>query len=434
MKKPTIYAALLLVLCSSFQLSASIQQEDAWKLLNRNKSSLASFPTDMKIPGRKIIFMEMSFNESEWKDASEKISANTQVESVELVSTAFAFSKTFNQDQLDRSRLSELEKKMPQLFDDARTEWKRISETGAATADAARKMFHGFVIICREPASAAEMKLEIKSLTDAFSPKRTSAASSSYIISDGEDKVFYSDTIPVTPHWKGSVKIADVSIPIAFALPTFYSCFSDSVVTSVFHRNRQWKEMLVVCDITGSMSPYTAQLFAWFKLNTTNNRVKNFVFFNDGDMKLDQEKTIGSTGGIYAVTASQFEPVIARATYAMSRGCGGDCPENNLEALQYGLANYGDAKEVVMIADNWATPRDMSLAASINRPVHIIVCGASVGINTAYLELARKTGGSVHTMEQDLTDLATMHEGETVSIGSFLYKLQDGHFVPVKRI
>ncbi|MEM7372873.1 MAG: hypothetical protein AAF587_29900 [Bacteroidota bacterium] len=40
----------------------------------------------------------------------------------------------------------------------------------------------------------------------------------------------------------------------------------DSTVFHVFQRNPDWNNMLVVCDFTGSMSPYTAQLLVWHKL------------------------------------------------------------------------------------------------------------------------------------------------------------------------
>jgi hypothetical protein len=119
------------------------------------------------------------------------------------------------------------------------------------------------------------------------------------------------------------------------------------------------------------------------------------------------------------------------AQQTMSNGCGGDMPENNVEAAIAGQEQCPDCDAVVMIADNWATPRDLSLAYKIKKPLKIILCGAMSGINVEYLNLARATGGSVHLMEQDLESLANMLEGETLTINNRTYKLLKGSFIPV---
>jgi len=62
------------------------------------------------------------------------------------------------------------------------------------------------------------------------------------------------------------------------------------------------------------------------------------------------------------------------------------------------------------------------------------VCGGESGINPQYLDLARTTGGSVHTIENDITDLSKLNEGQQVNIGSFTYRIQGGKFVSVSKI
>lgn len=449
--KTTITIALLFA--AAF-LKAEITQTELWQLINAQTTTITSYSPGKPVTGRKTVLLEMNFNAADWKNASEEIFDGAIIESVELISSTFATSPTFDQDKLDQSRLSKLRKEMPALFKDDRTQWKRVKETGGTSIESAKKLFHGFAVVLREPVTPELMKAEIKTLTEEFLGVKTVSApvptveDSKIVLTDADISkgfIYSDDTLSLTSAEKRKadkrkkIKVptyagGEMYTPIASGSFLSHSTFSDSLVTVILRRNNKWKEMLVVCDITGSMSPYTAQLLAWYKLNTMNGRVKNFVFFNDGDMKPDNSKVAGSTGGLYGIVASQFDSVVAKAIVAMSHGGGGDCPENNVEALGYGLKNYGDAKEIVMIADNWATPRDMAFAETINRPVHIIVCGAAYGMNVAYLELARKTGGSVHTMEQDLTDLALMHEGETISIGAFQYKLVDGHFVQVGTI
>ena len=85
-----------------------------------------------------------------------------------------------------------------------------------------------------------------------------------------------------------------------------------------------------------------------------------------------------------------------------------------------------------MIADNWENPCDMHLLGYLKEkqiPVRIIVCGVEDQMNTKYLEIAYATGGSVHTMEQDLKNLASMKNGSTIRVGkSKKFKMSSGKF------
>lgn len=82
-----------------------------------------------------------------------------------------------------------------------------------------------------------------------------------------------------------------------------------------------------------------------------------------------------------------------------------------------------------MIADNWATPRDLSLLSKVKVPIRVILCGAHYGVNAKYLELAKKTGGSVHTMEDDLTNLISKKDGEEIEISGQKFIIKSGKFV-----
>lgn len=208
---------------------------------------------------------------------------------------------------------------------------------------------------------------------------------------------------------------------------------TDSTVYKTFARNPQWEKMHVVCDFTGSMSPYTAQLLVWHKLNFNANktRIEHFTFFNDGDKTPDRQKKIGRVGGIYQSKAGNFDEIKALAQQTMRGGCGGDAPENNVEALLKAIEACPECEDYVMIADNYATPRDLSLLEEVHKPVKIIVCGAYGGINPAYLTMARKLGGSVHTMEDDIENLLEINEGEMLTLNNQTYKVLKGEFVRV---
>jgi hypothetical protein len=231
-----------------------------------------------------------------------------------------------------------------------------------------------------------------------------------------------------TRDYRRKIKCYQVDSNIAYDNPTYIEY--DNVVTQVLDRNTDWKNCLVATDVTGSMYAYLGQFLAWHKLNL-NRRGQNFdfVFFNDGDNMRDDWKRTGRVGGVYYVHTNEYEEIRKHCQKAQRKGGGGDGPENNIEGVIKGIKENPSVSEVIMIADNWATPRDLSILKKINKPIHIILCGANYGLNQEYLNLALENGGTVHTMEEDLTELAKVNEGESIKIGEFTYTIKDGKFV-----
>ncbi len=201
-----------------------------------------------------------------------------------------------------------------------------------------------------------------------------------------------------------------------------------NLIEQVFKRN-VWKNQVVVTDVTGSMYHYITQLMAWHKLNLKSGDVKASYFFNDGDFK--RLKPVGNTGGIYLEEDSKYAKVEDKLSFTMLRGGGGDAPENDIEALIEAQEKYGVKGNYILIADNFANMRDYGLIEKLRYPVHVILCGSWYGINTQYLDLARKTSGSVHTMEEDLKELAILQEGQIIEIAKNKYRLKNGKFIKV---
>lgn len=112
----------------------------------------------------------------------------------------------------------------------------------------------------------------------------------------------------------------------------------------------------------------------------------------------------------------------------MEKGMGGDLPENNVEALMKALEIYPKTKKLILIADNFASPRDMSLVKNIGVPVHVLVCGGTI-LNEDYLDLAYQTKGSISFGGKEYTDFHTFEDGATMQIGKMTYVLKKGHFV-----
>ena len=203
----------------------------------------------------------------------------------------------------------------------------------------------------------------------------------------------------------------------------------DTVVSAVLNRNN-WSEKLIVCDLTGSMNPYAGQLSAWYQLRYKQEKNLQFVFFNDGDATPDNQKIIGKTGGIYYEKATTLANLQYLMTKVRTAGYGGDCPENNMEALIKGVEMAGPYKELVMIVDNNAPVKDIVLLKNFQRPVHIILCGATRGfVHEDYLKIAWLSQGSIHTIEEDIEKIASMSEGQTITVQGNDYKIMGGRFV-----
>jgi hypothetical protein len=273
---------------------------------------------------------------------------------------------------LNLARIEELFRYAPQLQDTTLI-WNLIAQSDCKNLDAAKRLFHGFEIVLK---------------------------------------------------YNENISLSSIQID---------SSFKDFVVERVLKRNA-WKDMLIVTDMTGSMSPYILQLFLWFKLNTIDNKAKQFLFFNDGDTKLTEDKVIGATGGLYHTKSNEYEDVEKEAIRCLLSGDGGDATENDVEALLKGIDLCPDCQEVVLIADNNAPVRDLVLMQKLKKPIRVILCGAIDTINPQFLDLARTTKGSVHLIEEDLVDLININEGESIEIYGVRYVILNNRFVEIKKI
>ena len=187
---------------------------------------------------------------------------------------------------------------------------------------------------------------------------------------------------------------------------------NEKSVGNVFDRNPQWQKALIIADWTGSMYQYGAQALEWHILNFEKSGLQYFTLFNDGDRR--RKKEIGKTEGIYFEKANNMDRLVNLYNFVMLKGSGGDGPENDLEAVIKGMEHYPDHDEVILIADNNACVRDMELLELINKPVHIIICGyySGFGINPQYIEIASKTGGTLHTIEMDIENIKVSLNGK----------------------
>lgn len=197
----------------------------------------------------------------------------------------------------------------------------------------------------------------------------------------------------------------------------------DSAVFSALERNTQWSDAVVVLDWTGSMYGHGAEAILWQALNEEQSRIKHCVFFNDGDKTKTRKKTIGFTKGVYFSETKSIADPIKLMRRVQHKGNGGDSPENDLEALIATINKIPESQDIILVADNASCIRDFVLLQCLNRPIHIILCRTKNGINPQYINLAWKTGGSLHYADVDLFDLSDKMDMGSLEVNNTKYVL-----------
>jgi hypothetical protein len=439
----SIFKILLLIVISG--IISSCRQKIVPNELLPKFDSILKDPTQLteyefsKGTPFKHIALPLDFGSDKFKDSTilAKLE-NTHIKYITYVYSDFKSDSKFKQEELNRERLYNVYQNFPDLFDSNETEWKIIEQTGANSEQNAKELFHGFVVYYRPTPTKESMDSEIafmESMIDTALTFISPVSETSTIITTVE-------SVGVTDEWGSEVYYeSDIAFEVADSAYTsevgtfdYGNYFQDTTVSAVLNRNKNWDKMLINCDLTGSMSPYSAQLFVWHRLNIDKNKIQHFVFFNDGDMTPDNNKKAGNTGGIYYSKADDFEDLKEVAYKCMRNGFGGDAPENDIEAMLKGFKKCKDCGDVILIADNWANMRDYEFIDKIDRPVRIILCGTQFGINKQYLDLARATKGSVHTIEKDISNLMDLREGEEITISGHTFIIKSGKFIEVKKI
>lgn len=325
-------------------------------------------------------FIVSEFDKKKLKDA--------EVQLVELIFSDYP--KDLDLKKLNLSRIKVVEAMKKSIVTDYSVQWRVIRQMDCKNEAEAKTLFHGIVIHYKPYQSEEEKKKELDKVVSFLPPES---------------------------------ELTD--------LRKVRNSVSDSTIFKVFERKKNWKDMMVVADLTGSMAPFTAQLTLWFKLHENDHNIKNLVFFNDGDMTPDAKKIIGKTGGIYDSKETSYEKVRELALKTIDGGCGGDIAENNIEALLHAQNLNPDAKELIMIADNSANVKDLVLLKDVKKPVRVILCGTGYGVNLDYLTIAFKTGGSVHTMEKDLEDLIKKKEGQVFEFMGQNFQIKNGEIIKI---
>lgn len=403
---------------------------------------------------------------------------------VDLIYTKYPFKfedwRT-NYDTLLIKRIENIKASQP-LLRESSVRWRFILQTNCKTEPEAMKMFHGYVVyhhLVPKPAPLPVYEVGLEKTSSSSIEKETIVKEKEKVAETPNSTLkTYPVTTSVSPEIsqqkekdgiiKNGKKDGAIADPNAdrkleegvTTLPTFKSGYADSrafwagdntevmnnvlsgkvrlkdsLVYGVFERQKNWKNILVVMDWTGSMYVYGAQLLLWHQqqLQKDSVKIKHFVLFNDGNKKPDHLKVIGKTGGIYFNDDYKIENIVPLMTTVMHSGLGGDMQENDMEAIIKGIEKYNDIDDIILVGDN-SDVRDLELLPTIKKPIHVIICDAGkdyAEINPQYARIAFETGGSLHTINQDIYQLEEIYKPKSlVTIGGY-YEMRKGKMVKV---
>lgn len=448
------------------------------ELLSKAKEfELAQY--DISRESKYIIYLPMNYSKFLFTEDDKALFhtlRDTMIERIDLVYTVFRRSKTFNQIKLNKERYEMFQKFFPQAFNNNLIDWNLMAQNGTMDYKEAQTYFHGFVIYLKphrvttkdgitigtamdprvdEPETRIletnEEVAKIKTLLSkstatkivqdtSYTKKRKRFWTGLYLSKTraGRKKgKRFKKAGPKRPKEYRTKEIKEMVIterevpdPEAALEPekVIAEMTEDSVVYSVLNRTLgRWEDHVVVQDVTGSMHPYLTQTLLFLRSHIKKNTTEKFVFFNDGDNKPDGP--LGYSGGCYYMSADNVKEIEEMAFEAMRNGKGGKAPENDIEAILYGIKKFPSCKGVVLIADNFSRIRDFRLIPrlmKLGKPVRVVICGIAKGdvVNLDYIYLARYTGGSIHTLNEDITDLADKKDGSPFKVGSQYFQIE----------
>ncbi len=399
---------------------------------------------------------------------------NADIFSIDLVFTDFPAQQSLK--NLNKRRFQLLRQTLPFLQNPYQIRWKIVRQTNGKDRASAEKMLHGFVINYRIPITDLERKSEMEELAKFVPPvvekqpvkpvvilvkepntgiRKWNNRRIKGVFADAKTVVYNSeptDSIlklstqqllynnmlePFEKRYyskKDSLfvlieKSNDKNAVAVIAPKPVPISFRDSTILNFF-KQHQLPNTLIVADVTASMTPYNAQLLHILKDSGTAEFVKYVVCFNDGDRKSLRLKTIGETGGIYGEPFTSVQQVGKLMLATMDKGDGGDSPENPVEAIIKGLQQCSTCENVVMIADNWAFARDIELVNKIQKPVHVIISGKGLGVNTDYATIAYRTKGGLYFSDAPaVTDFSNFDNKKNITIRGLQYVVDEKGFV-----
>jgi hypothetical protein len=205
-------------------------------------------------------------------------------------------------------------------------------------------------------------------------------------------------------------------------------------IKSMLYRNKdQWPKKRIVANIDCSMYGYIDELLVWNYLNEEEQANNQYFLFN-GFNYVGEEHGQHSRRGIFPVVQNNVQGFFKTIDRIVNFSCRGSRLENVVEALLLGAKDKNQQEDLIFIADNYSDVSDLHLLDQLEVPVHVLLTASEYGVNENYLEIAYRTGGSIHTVSEDINNqqLHALEDGQQLRIGTHTYTFFKGKFLKIR--
>ena len=213
----------------------------------------------------------------------------------------------------------------------------------------------------------------------------------------------------------------------------YYASTNQEIKAMLYRNKDQWAAKRIVANIDCSMYPYIDQLMVWNYSDEKEQNNNTYWLFNGFQNNSKKSETDLHRRGVYKVPNNDIEGFCNTIDKIVNFSCSGNRLENVVEALIIGSENKPENEELLFIADNFSDVSDLHKLDELKVPVRVLLTDSKYGVNEHYLEIAYRTGGSIHTIFEDISSeqLQSLEDGQRLQIGKYSYQFFKGKFLKI---
>lgn len=215
--------------------------------------------------------------------------------------------------------------------------------------------------------------------------------------------------------------------------PGYYVSTHQEIKAMLFRNKDQWSSKRIVANIDCSMYQYIDELLVWNYTDASEQKNNSYWLFNGFQNNSKPSDSGHDRRGIFYVPNNDVEGFCKTVDKIVNFSCGGNRLENVVEALILGAKGKSPDEELLFIADNYSDVSDLDKLDELKVPVRVLLTDSDLGVNEHYLEIAYRTGGSIHTTYEDLStdQLKALKDGEQLRVGKYAYQFFKGRFLKI---
>ncbi len=215
--------------------------------------------------------------------------------------------------------------------------------------------------------------------------------------------------------------------------PDYYASTNQEIKAMLYRNKDQWKQKRIVANIDCSMYQYIDELMVWNFTDEAEQENNTYWLFNGFQNNSKPSDSGNDRRGIFYVPNNDIEGFCNTVDKIVNFSCGGNRLENVVEALILGAKDKSPDEELLFIADNYSDVSDLYKLKELEVPVRVLLTASEYGVNEQYLEIAYRTGGSVHTTNEDIPSekLRSLEDGQQLHIGKYSYQFFKGKFLKI---